>query len=165
MIDVQAMHQKLQRLTEISDWTFTVGLHIRFANPTLLYTTYPKAWLDYYNANGFVFADPAVKWSMMNTGVSNWSDQAEQDEHNVFGKAYEFGLRYGKTIAIGDSSRSAGFFAHRTRKIEQAEVEQAKVLLEEMHDMTHGVEDMSPNELRPLRELNLALREEVCRSV
>ncbi|OOY18172.1 autoinducer binding domain-containing protein [Thioclava sp. DLFJ4-1] len=151
MIDVHEMRQSLQRLGEVSDWKFALGLHIRFANPTLLYQTYPQEWMNFYTANGLVFVDPTVKWAMTHTGICDWSELADQDESNVFGQAAEFGLRFGKAIAIGETSRSAGFFTHPSRKIEDAEAEQARALLEELHEMTKGVELLPEGELERLR--------------
>ncbi|KFE35658.1 autoinducer binding domain-containing protein [Thioclava atlantica] len=158
MINVHTMRQGLQRLSEISDWKFALGLHIRFANPTLLYQTYPQSWVDYYSENGLVFVDPAVQWAIAHTGICDWSDLADQDESNVLGQAAEFGLRYGKVISIGKESRSFGFFAHPSKEIGRAETEEARALIEELHEMTNGVALMSEKELAPLRELNLSLR-------
>lgn len=151
MIDVRTLRRKLQLMSAISDWKFALGLHVRFANPTLLYQTYPQEWIDFYTANGLVFRDPTVRWAMTHTGICDWSELAEQDESNVFGQAAEFGLRYGKAVAVGDETRSAGFFAHPSRRIEQAEVEEAHALLKELHDMTKGVELMPAEELKRLR--------------
>ncbi|MEX1662148.1 autoinducer binding domain-containing protein [Thioclava sp. 15-R06ZXC-3] len=154
MINAITIRELLQRLRDVSDWTFAVGLHIRFANPTLLYQTYPQSWIDYYNDNGLVFVDPTVQWAVLNAGVCDWSDLVDQDTNNVLGQAADFGLRHGKVVAIGKDSRTFGFFAHSSRLITCAEIEAAKMILEELHEKTQGVTQLSENELVPLRDLS-----------
>jgi LuxR family transcriptional regulator len=161
MTKLDTVHRLLQRLSEIADWKFAVGVRIRFANPTLLYQTYPQSWLDYYNAEGLVFVDPAVKWAIANVGVCDWSDLADQDPSNVLVQAAEYGLKYGKVVSIGETtSRTFGFFSHALRKIQQTEIEAAKTILEELHTETEGVETFSDQELASLHALNFSLRKE-----
>jgi len=70
-------------MSVVSDWRFALGLHVRFANPTLLYQTYPPEWIKYYNSEGLVFVDPAVRWAIANKGICDWSDLEAVDDHNV----------------------------------------------------------------------------------
>ena len=155
MTKLDTISQLLQRLSEVSDWKFALGLHIRFANPTILYQTYPQSWIDYYNDEGLVFVDPAVGWAIANTGICDWSDLADQDASNVLGQAANFGLRYGKVISIGKASRTFGFFAHPTRQIERVEIEEAENILQSLHNATNGVELFSNKELTQLREIRV----------
>lgn len=157
MTKVRTTRQLLQRLSGVSDWKFALGLHIRFANPTLLYQTYPQSWVDYYNENGLVFKDPTVRWANANTGICDWSDLVDLDQHDVLGQAAEYGLRYGKVISIGKESRTFGFFTHASRKIAPAEIEEARAILEDLHNLTQGVELLGHAELARFQELNLAL--------
>ncbi len=156
MIKVDTLRQLLQRLSDISDWKFALGLHIRFANPMLLYQTYPQAWIDYYNDEGLVFVDPTVRWAVANIGICDWSSLADQDQSNVLGQAAEYGLNYGKVVSIGRTSRTFGFFTHSSHEIERSAIEEAQAILEELHEATQGVELLSEDELAPLRELNLS---------
>jgi LuxR family transcriptional regulator len=111
MTKLDTIKRLLQRLSEIADWRFAVGVRIRFANPTLLYRTYPQVWIDYYDQEGLVFIDPTVGWAIANTGICDWSDLIEQDPGNVFGRAVKYGLKYGKAVSIGESNaRTFGFF-------------------------------------------------------
>lgn len=154
---VDTTRQLLQRISDVGDWKFALGLHIRFANPILLYQTYPQPWIDYYNEKGLVFHDPAVRWAITNTGICDWSDLADQDRNNVLGQAADYGLKYGKVISIGKESRTFGFFAHPSRELERAKIMQAQALLEELHELTRDVELLSAKDMVRLRELNSSL--------
>jgi LuxR family transcriptional regulator, quorum-sensing system regulator SdiA len=158
MTELDTIRRLLQRLSEIADWRFAVGVRIRFANPTLLYQTYPQVWIDYYNKEGLVFIDPAVRWAIANVGICDWSDLADQDSGNVLGRAADYGLKFGKAVSIGESqSRTFGFFSHASRKIEQHEIESAKAVLEQLHQATEGIDDLTEKELSALRALNISL--------
>ena len=154
---VDTTRQLLQRISDVDDWKFALGLHVRFANPTLLYQTYPQPWIDYYNEEGLVFHDPAVRWAITNTGICDWSDLADQDPSNVLGQAADYGLKYGKVISIGKGWRTFGFFTHPSRELEQAKIMQAHALLEELHEITRDVELLSAKDMVRLRELNVSL--------
>ncbi len=158
MTKVDIIRENLQLLRNVADWKFALGLHIRFANPTLLYQTYPQPWIDHYNENGLVFTDPAVRWAIENTGVCDWADFSGEDTNNVLGQAAEYGLKYGKVISIGQQSRTFGFFTHSSREIKVDEIETARVILEELHDITQDVELLSDKDLAELRALNDTLR-------
>ncbi|WP_169739505.1 autoinducer binding domain-containing protein [Thioclava pacifica] len=118
----------MQRLTQVTDWTFALGLHIRFANPTLRYVTYPREWVDFYTEKELVFVDPAVRWAIANQGVCDWADLSDNDESDVFGAAARFGLRFGKVVAIGELDRSLGFFSHASRPITDEEIAQGQTV-------------------------------------
>jgi LuxR family transcriptional regulator, quorum-sensing system regulator SdiA len=157
MTDLDTPKQLLLCINRIADWRFALGLHIRFANPTLLYQTYPQRWVDYYNQQGLVFVDPAVRWAMANSGVYDWSDLVGDDASNVFGQAADHGLRFGKIISIARETRTFGFFTHPSRSIEDTEIDEARVALEQLHDVTKGAELLSERDLASLRELNALL--------
>jgi len=150
MTQVRTISEILQRMSVVSDWRFALGLHVRFANPTLLYQTYPPEWIKYYNSEGLVFVDPAVRWAIANKGICDWSDLEAVDDHNVLGQAANHGLKFGKIVSVGGPSRSFGFFARPSRTIQDAEIHTAKVLLEELHHITQGAETLPEHELAVL---------------
>ncbi|MPQ92699.1 hypothetical protein F8R15_02605 [Thioclava sp. JE_KL1] len=153
MDNLRKIEDLLQRLNRVCDWTFALGLHVRFASPTLSYLTYPKEWVDYYTEKELVFVDPTVRWAISNQGICDWEDLADGDQSDVFGAAARFGLRFGKVIALGELDRSLGFFAHPSRPITQDEIEQAQTLMQELHDVTRDALDMSEEELEKLRQI------------
>jgi LuxR family transcriptional regulator len=108
----QEIKNQLQLLVAGGDWMFAVGLSIRFNHPSLLYQTYPEAWVAYYAQNGLLFADPAVLWGMTNIGICDWTELEAIDQAGVLRQARDFGLVHGVVVSVGDSSnRSLGFFA------------------------------------------------------
>jgi LuxR family transcriptional regulator len=108
----QEIKNQLQLLVAGGDWMFAVGLRIRFNHPSLLYQTYPEAWVAYYAQNGLLFADPAVLWGMTNIGICDWTELEAIDQAGVLRQARDFGLVHGVVVSVGDSSnRSLGFFA------------------------------------------------------
>lgn len=144
-------------MNSIADWRFALGMHIQFANPTLLYQNYPPQWIKHYNDEGLVFLDPAVRWAVANTGICDWSNLADDDGDNVLGQAADYGLRFGKAVSIIKETRTFGFFAHSLREIKNPEIEEAQVVLEKIHDATKGVDLLSGKDLASFRELNTVL--------
>ena len=155
----QKINLELQRLVAIEGWCFAVGLRIRFNHPTLLYQTYPEAWIAYYAKNGLLFVDPAVRWGMTHTGICDWNDLASDDSAGVLRQAADHGLVHGIAISVGDvATRSLGFFASATRSITADERALAQDVVAALHDASDGVADLSPADLAPLIALNDQLR-------
>jgi len=151
--------EQLQRLVVSADWKFAVGLRIRFNHPTLLYQTYPEAWVAHYAQNGLLFADPTVMWGMTNTGVCDWADLEHLDVSGVLRQARGFGLVHGIVVSVGDvAQRSIGFFATDDLPIAGALRETAQQVMAELHDATEGVTDMSAADVAALAALNDTLR-------
>jgi LuxR family transcriptional regulator len=151
---------QLDRLTAQSDWRFALGLIIRFNKPTLMYQTYPQAWLDYYARNGLLFADPILKWGIENFGICDWAELRAQDTVGVMERAATFGLVHGIIVSTGNEvSRSVGFFAHAQRPITPEETALATDVVERLHELSLSVADTDPASLAPLLALNQLLRD------
>jgi LuxR family transcriptional regulator len=151
---------QLDRLTAQSDWRFAIGLVIRFNKPTLMYQTYPQAWLDYYARNGLLFSDPILKWGMENFGICDWGALRAQDAAGVMERAATFGLVHGIIASTGNEvSRSVGFFAHAQRPITPEETALATDVVERLHELSLSVADSDPASLAPLLALNQLLRD------
>ena len=100
----------LQRIVETDDWKFSIGVRIRFNNPSLLYQTYPQGWQDYYSKNALVMVDPTVRWGLQHTGVTSWAALTDQDSEGVFAAAAEHGLNHGFAVSEGSpKDRTMGF--------------------------------------------------------
>ena len=159
MKQTEKINRELQRLVEVPGWCYAIGLRIRFNHPTLLYQTYPEAWIGYYAKNGLLFADPAVRWGMTHTGVCDWADLVGDDSAGVLRQAADHGLLHGIVISVGDvATRSLGFFAHSKRAIAAEERQLALDVVTALHDATDGVADLNPAQLAPLIALNDHLR-------
>jgi LuxR family transcriptional regulator, quorum-sensing system regulator SdiA len=155
----EKINRQLQRLVEIPGWCYAIGLRIRFNHPTLLYQTYPEAWITYYAKNGLLFADPAVRWGMTHTGACDWAELAADDSAGVLRQAADHGLLHGIVISVGDvATRSLGFFANSKRPISVAERNLAHDVVAALHAESDGVADLDPSELAPLIALNDHLR-------
>jgi LuxR family transcriptional regulator len=153
------INDQLQRLVAAADWTFAIGLRIRFNHPTLLYQTYPEAWVAHYAQNGLLFADPTVMWGMTNTGICDWRDLEALDSAGVLRQARDFGLVHGIVVSIGDvTQRSCGFFAHHDQPIPAPLREVAHDVMVRLHEESAGVTDMPPAEIAALASLNQGLR-------
>lgn len=134
---------------------FAIGVRIRFANPTLVYHSYPAAWVKQYDSHGLRFQDPTVRWGMTHTGVCRWSDLLTQDGAGVFKRAADYGLRYGIGVSVGlPETRTLGFFARPDCELGAPETDQAAALVQRLHDATEGIDRASPETLHALRILN-----------
>ncbi len=155
----EKIHGELQRLGAVPGWRYAIGLRIRFNHPTLLYQTYPEAWIAHYARNGLLFFDPAVRWGMTQTGLCDWADLAADDSAGVLRTAAEFGLVHGVVISVGDeATRSLGFFAQSSGPLTGDERGLAQGVVAALHDATDGVADLPPAEIAVLQSLNDHLR-------
>lgn len=159
MVSVNTVRNILRDLNGHSDWRFAIGVRIRFANPTLLYQTYPQEWIDYYNGNALIFTDPTIRWGLSHNGVCSWDDLRADDEAGMMVKAAEFGLRYGIVVSVGDAaSRTLGFFCHGERHLTDEETDFAADHVRKMHEATERLATASEDTLASLRSLGTGLR-------
>ena len=158
MLNKDKISQHMRYLSGISDWRFAIGVRIRFANPTVTYQTYPKAWSEYYDANHLLYQDPTIRWGMPHTGTATWAELADQDTAGVFEKTATFGLRYGPIVSVGDvAARTLGFSAHANRPLNEVETEAATTAIADIHAFTEGLETTSDDELQEIRALSSLL--------
>jgi LuxR family transcriptional regulator len=151
----EEIKDQLQLLVAGGELIFAVGLRIRFNHPSLLYQTYPEAWVAYYAQNGLLFADPAVLWGMTNTGLCDWTDLEAMDRAGVLRQARHFGLVHGIVVSVGDSAnRSLGFFARADQPVTPAQRGLAQSVMDALHAASEGVGDLPPSELAALAALN-----------
>jgi len=148
-------------LSEIDDITpggFAIGLHVQVAGPTFLFQTFPQSWIDTYIGGGFQLKDPAVAWSLTNTGHVFWRDLATNDPANVMKQASEHGMHYGTTIAIvAEDSRSVLGCARRDRDYLLAEIEHVTDLFKRLHKLTLGKTLLPADTVETLRKMSIRL--------
>ena len=127
----------LDRLDTMCDAGFGIALHLRFARPTFLYSTYPTVWRDLYSETGLMLHDPVVRWGLTNTGRIRWNDIPFADPENVMGRAADFGLTHGIACAVGPAeSRSFAGFCRSASAFSEEDSETAHNLLQMLHDLT-----------------------------
>lgn len=135
----------LRHLLVLAPAGYAVGLRVSFIMPALQFQTYPAEWISIYSRDGLVMKDPTVAWGLTQTGFCRWSDLQDQDPHDVFRRARPFGLNYGVTCSHDDgTARSLAGFAHPSREFTQTECETLLACLVELHTLTLGIDDLSP---------------------
>ncbi|MDO9527466.1 MAG: autoinducer binding domain-containing protein, partial [Gemmobacter sp.] len=153
---VDAIKSQLTRLSQVEGWRYAIGLRVRFANPTILYNTYPDSWLTEYAALGLRFSDPTIRWGMSNFGVIDWADIAIDDPDGVMIKAQDHGLKFGIAVSVGDTVvRSMGFFARSDRSLTPEETDLASDIVDKLHLATDGLANADEATLDKLRGLNV----------
>lgn len=147
----------LTQLSEICDTGYALAIHIRFTRPSLLYQTYSQEWNEYYSQNGLMLYDPVVRWGLENTGLVRWDALLEDDPHQVLAKSREFGLRNGVTFAVGPaSSRTISGFTRSGDPFDEEDLDVLSGLVDDIHSLTEGIEDLSEEEVAKLREIDLS---------
>ncbi|MGP3697249.1 autoinducer binding domain-containing protein [Rhodobacter sp. NSM] len=158
MVNVRGVRDLLSAVAAYSDWHFAIGVRIRFANPMLLYQTYPSDWVNLYAEKALIFVDPTVRWGLEHPGICRWSDLQDTDEAGVMEKAAEYGLRYGIVVSVGEASaRTLGFFCRDDRELNDEEAQFALAHVQSLHDMTEGLAKASEPQLAELRNLGAVL--------
>lgn len=146
----------LRKLRAASPAGFAVALHVRFTSPRYLFQSYAKDWLDTYSREGLVLHDPVVRWGFANDGTIRWRDL--DDPQGVMKRAAAFGLNHGAVIAfVRDGTRSMAGFARSDRDLTDAEIIGLQHILEDLHDLTGGVETLSPAVHMTLKQMSIYL--------
>ena len=143
---------KLKELAVLAPRGYSVGLHIRFTAPLMMFQTYEKAWLDHYTAHGFVLRDPMVAWGFSSTGSCRWDNPGLPDPFHLFAEARRFGLNYGVTISCGPiKSRTIASFSHGERNFTDAEVGRLADIVHALHEMTEPPEELTSAQVEALK--------------
>lgn len=143
---------KLKELSAIAPKGYSVGLHIRFTAPLMMFQTYEKAWLDHYSEHGYLLRDPMVAWGFSYIGACRWDNPDLPDPFHLFRDARRFGLNYGVTISCGPiKSRTIASFAHGERNFTDGEIAQLSDIIHELHEMTQPPEELTPAQVEALK--------------
>lgn len=153
---VKQVKKHLRELGTLCDTGYLLAVHIRYTRPTLLFTTYPPAWLEHYGEKGMMMVDPVVRWAMSaetETGLALWRDLAADDPGQVVAAAAEYGLHNGMSFAIGPiTSRTIGSVTS-SQPFSSAATAQADALISAIHNLTDGVEHMDAATVDVLRAI------------
>jgi LuxR family transcriptional regulator, quorum-sensing system regulator SdiA len=153
---VKQVKDKLKALAAISDTGYLLAVHIRYTRPSLMFTTYPPVWLEYYGEKGMMMVDPVVRWAMSETteaGVARWDDLAGDDPAGVVAGSAAHGLHNGMSFAVGPiASRTIGSVT-KSAPFSAAETAMAEKLISDIHALTDGVEKMDEATVNALRAL------------
>ncbi|MEM9795548.1 MAG: autoinducer binding domain-containing protein [Pseudomonadota bacterium] len=131
---------------------YSAGVHIRFASPLYLKSTYPQDWQDLYAANNYSLRDPLVFWGISKTGKTRWSNITLPDPFGVMDKAAQFGLVFGGVVSCGKiTSRTIVGVARSDREFTDDEIDAVEEATLGLHDATEPPEDLTPAMVEALR--------------
>lgn len=150
----QVVLHLLGKISALCDTGYLLALHIRYTRPSLMYRTYPQAWIDHYSERGFMMSDPVVHWGLVHTGVVMWSDLTAQDADGVVAAAADFGLNNGWTYALG--ATTARTIASMTRSGAGFTASQRTELIglvDQLHQLTADFDNLPAATQEQLRAL------------
>jgi LuxR family transcriptional regulator, quorum-sensing system regulator SdiA len=131
---------------------YSIGLHIRFTSPLMMFQTYDQAWLDHYTERGYVLRDPMVAWGFSSEGCVRWSDPSLMDPFNLFSEAAQFGLLFGATVACGSiKSRTIASFSRSDREFTDEELATLTKKVGHLHDLTEPPEQLTVAQIEALK--------------
>lgn len=144
----------LARLGVLCDSGFALAIHIRMTAPTLLYQTYSQAWAEHYSVKGYMLSDPVVRWGLTHTGRVIWSSLTDGDSEGVIAASISFGLTHGWTYAVGTAgSRTIAGLTRSDRAHTEAEVAEIQAIVDDIHAITDGFDDLPKAVQDKLRRL------------
>lgn len=152
------MVRYMSELDAIAPRGYSVGLHIRYASPTYVRSTYPPAWWERYNARAYGLRDPLIFWGISRTGTSRWSEITMPDPFGLIDEAAEFGLRYGVVSSCGKiTSRSMVGVAREDREFTDEEMDEVARIARGLHDVSEPPRELPGPVLAALRHAARAL--------
>lgn len=154
MREEQVVLQLLGKIAALCDTGYLLAVHIRYTRPSLMYRTYPQAWIDHYSERGFMMTDPVVHWGLANTGVALWADLVGQDPEGVVAAAAAYGLHNGWTYAVGPTAaRTIASMTKSGADFTESERAQMMALVDELHALTEDFDNLPAATQEALRAL------------
>ncbi|MEO1639452.1 MAG: autoinducer binding domain-containing protein [Pseudomonadota bacterium] len=131
-----------------------IALRIGFAFPMEEVNELPPDWVAHYTKNRFALFDPVLRWSYSNVGTVRWSEFPIEDPKRIIGQAQTFGMRYGVTVSVFDSSadaqRSFASFTRADREYTDLEMKLLQAYLTRRHNDTAPPTNLTKAELEAL---------------
>jgi LuxR family transcriptional regulator len=129
------MVRSLETLQEIAPDGYAVALHIRFARPTFMRSTFPDAWQAEYEQRGLAMRDPMLSWAITRSGATRWSEVSVPDPFRVMEAATAHGLRFGATASHGGlGRRSVAGVTSREREFTDTEIGTVARIVRVLHE-------------------------------
>jgi LuxR family transcriptional regulator len=134
MQKMEGINHWLDVLKDFAPSGYAIALHIEFNAPKLMFQTYPVAWINHYEENGFFLNDPVVMWGMQNQGVCRWHELVATDSIGVLKEAQTYGMNYGFVLSIDSNDKhSIGGFSRSDREFTDAEITEITEILTMIH--------------------------------
>jgi LuxR family transcriptional regulator len=142
-----------------------LALRVGFAFPMEEVQALPPAWVEIYTQQGYMLADPIVRWGYESEGpraAVRWSAIAAEDPRGVLETARSFGLRFGVAVAVRDEDaaglRSFARFARSDREFEDEEMALLLDYVWARHLALCPPRNITPAEIEALRLIKDGLR-------
>ncbi|MEX1663397.1 autoinducer binding domain-containing protein [uncultured Thioclava sp.] len=130
----KALTVPFSELQQLAPCGYSVGLHIRFASPLVYESSYPSAWIKFYNDQAYYLRDPLVFWGIGTAGTTRWSEIPLPDPFGVIAKAASYGLKYGAVSSYGPiTSRSIVGISHTDREFNDEELSELSEITARLH--------------------------------
>lgn len=130
------------------------ALRIGFAFPMFEKNALPQEWVECYNSQGYVLADPVMHWLYSSSGATRWSEIDFPDPRGVLDQAAEFGMRFGAAVCCADTGpqgqRSFGSFTRADREFTDPEIETLEHNLKALHESLVPPKNLTRAELEAL---------------
>ncbi|MCK0094180.1 autoinducer binding domain-containing protein [Yoonia sp. F2084L] len=131
-----------------------VALRIGFAFPMEEVNALPPDWVAHYTKQRFALFDPVLRWAYGNVGAVRWSEFPVDDPKRIIAQAKTFGMRYGVTVSVFDSSadaqRSFASFTRPDREYTDLEMKLLQAYLARRHNETAPPTNLTKAELEAL---------------
>ncbi|MEJ8560897.1 autoinducer binding domain-containing protein [Yoonia sp. GPGPB17] len=131
-----------------------IALRIGFAFPMEEVNELPKDWVAHYTKQRFALFDPVLRWAYSNIGAVRWSEFPVDDPKRIIAQAQTFGMRYGVTVSVFDSSadaqRSFASFTRSDREYTDLEIKLLQAYLSRRHNETAPPTNLTKAELEAL---------------
>lgn len=115
MASAEDIFQELQLQTqklEFDYYSLCVRHPVPFTRPKVAYySTYPEAWVSYYQQHNFLAIDPVLKPENFSQGHLLWDDALFSEAQPLWDAARRHGLRRGVTQYLMLSNRALGFLS------------------------------------------------------
>ena len=133
---------------------YYVALRIGFAFPMEEVNAFRDHWVSHYTKQRYMLFDPVVKWAYSHVGTVRWSDLVSDDPKRIIKQAQTFGMRYGVTTSVYDSTsgaqRSYASFTRNDREYSDLEIKLLHAYLTRRHGETAPPTNLTKAELQAL---------------
>jgi LuxR family transcriptional regulator len=134
---------------------YYLALRIGFAFPKEEVNALPPAWVEHYTREGYLLADPILRWLYAAVGHCRWSAIPFPDARGVLAAASRHGLTFGLAVSVRHDGpggqRSFGSFARRDREFSDNEAEALHAYVLARHEALVPPRNITPAEIEALR--------------
>lgn len=143
-----------EEIGQLAPSGYYVALRIGFAFPMEEVNAFPPEWISHYTKQRFMLFDPVVKWAYSNVGAVRWAELSENDPQRIIAQARTFGMRYGVTVSVfnssADAQRSFASFTRSDRDYTDLELKLLLAYLTRRHHETAPPTNLTKAELEAL---------------